>query len=326
MLLDGDEHLAHRRIMQQAFTRDRLSRYTEALHPAVEEGLDGWQPTPGFAAYPALKELTLDLATSIFMGGAEGSTPREMAEINKAFIDSVQAATSVVRYPPARNAVEARHRRARTTRGVLPPLPARAASGCRRRPVLRAVPHRIRRRATVQRRRRRQPHDLPADGGARHIHHHAVDDDAVPRSAPRLAGAVQAAVGGTGHVHPDLRSTRRTDRPRPRHEGMPAPRSAGPGGRPPRGRGHRGARPLHPPPGYVHVGGRALHPSHARVLARSGEVRPRTVRTRTPRGQGSPVRVGAVRRRRAQMPGGCTSREPKSRRSCTTCCGGSTGR
>ncbi len=33
------------------------------------------------------------------MGGAEGSTPREMAEINKAFIDSVQAATSVVRYP-----------------------------------------------------------------------------------------------------------------------------------------------------------------------------------------------------------------------------------
>ncbi|MFC9836141.1 cytochrome P450 [Rhodococcus sp. NPDC127530] len=99
MLLDGDEHLAHRRIMQQAFTRDRLSRYTEALHPAVEQGLDAWQPTPGFAAYPALKELTLDLATSIFMGGAEGSTPREMAEINKAFIDCVQAATSVVRYP-----------------------------------------------------------------------------------------------------------------------------------------------------------------------------------------------------------------------------------
>jgi cytochrome P450 len=87
MLLDGDEHLAHRRIMQQAFTRDRLSRYTEVLHPAVEKGLDEWQPTPGFAAYPALKELTLDLATSIFMGGAEGSTPREMAEINKAFID-----------------------------------------------------------------------------------------------------------------------------------------------------------------------------------------------------------------------------------------------
>lgn len=99
MLLDFDEHLAHRRILQQAFTRDRLTRYTEAMHPAVEEGLAGWAPHPDFRAYPALKQLTLGLATSIFMGGAEGTTAQEMARVNKAFIDCVQAATAVVRYP-----------------------------------------------------------------------------------------------------------------------------------------------------------------------------------------------------------------------------------
>lgn len=99
MLLDFDEHLAHRRILQQAFTQERLARYTEAMHPAVEEGLAQWAPNRNFRAYPALKELTLALATSIFMGGAEGTTAAEMAKVNRAFIDCVQAATAVVRYP-----------------------------------------------------------------------------------------------------------------------------------------------------------------------------------------------------------------------------------
>ncbi|MEE2032746.1 cytochrome P450 [Rhodococcus chondri] len=99
MLLDGDEHTAHRRIMSQAFTRDRLIRYTEAMHPAIESTLDGWVPRAGFQAYPAIKELTLGLATSIFMGGAEGSSTKEMDDVNHAFIGCVQAATAIVRYP-----------------------------------------------------------------------------------------------------------------------------------------------------------------------------------------------------------------------------------
>ncbi|NLU61821.1 cytochrome P450 [Rhodococcus sp. HNM0563] len=98
MLLDGDEHTAHRRIMSQAFTRDRIARYTEAMHPAIEKTLDTWTPREDFRAYPAIKELTLGLATSIFMGGAEGSSAREMDEVNKAFIGCVQASTAIVRY------------------------------------------------------------------------------------------------------------------------------------------------------------------------------------------------------------------------------------
>ncbi|KOS57771.1 cytochrome P450 [Rhodococcus rhodochrous] len=99
MLLDGDEHRTHRRIMQQAFTRDRLARYTDSMQPAIARALDSWTPSEDFRAYPALKELTLGLATSIFMGGAEGSSAAEMAEVNKAFIGCVQAATAIVRYP-----------------------------------------------------------------------------------------------------------------------------------------------------------------------------------------------------------------------------------
>ena len=49
MLLDFEEHHRHRRIMQSAFTRDHLERYTEALQPAVAAGLARWEPSPSSA-------------------------------------------------------------------------------------------------------------------------------------------------------------------------------------------------------------------------------------------------------------------------------------
>ncbi|MET0449240.1 MAG: cytochrome P450 [Aeromicrobium sp.] len=97
MLLDFEEHHRHRRIMQSAFTRDRLEGYTAALQPAVAAGLARWQPGDRFLAYPALKELTLDLATEVFMGGADLASPDELDRVNQAFIACVQSATALVR-------------------------------------------------------------------------------------------------------------------------------------------------------------------------------------------------------------------------------------
>lgn len=97
MLLDFEEHHMHRRIMQQAFTRDRLTQYTAGMQPVVRRGVDSWEADAKFKAYPALKELTLDVAAEIFMGGAEHTSQDEMAAVNAAFIDCVQAATGIVR-------------------------------------------------------------------------------------------------------------------------------------------------------------------------------------------------------------------------------------
>ncbi|WP_139982588.1 cytochrome P450 [Nocardioides litoris] len=98
MLLDLDEHKLHRRIMQEAFTRPRLEGYVARTHPAVERGLAAWPAErPGFEVYPALKQLTLDVAADIFMGGAEDATPQEMDAVNQAFIDCVQSAGAIVR-------------------------------------------------------------------------------------------------------------------------------------------------------------------------------------------------------------------------------------
>lgn len=97
MLLDFAEHHQHRRLMQEAFTRPRIEGYVAALAPAVSAGLNAWSPGTDFRVYPATKELTLDLATQIFMGGAEFADPDELDRLNDAFIACVQAATGVVR-------------------------------------------------------------------------------------------------------------------------------------------------------------------------------------------------------------------------------------
>ncbi|MFL6025170.1 MAG: cytochrome P450 [Marmoricola sp.] len=98
MLLDFEEHHQHRRLLQEAFTRPRLEAYVAALGPAVARGVQAL-PTGELKAYPALKDLTLDLATQVFMGGTELAGPGELSRVNTAFIDCVQAATAIVRLP-----------------------------------------------------------------------------------------------------------------------------------------------------------------------------------------------------------------------------------
>lgn len=96
MLLDFEEHIYHRRLMQLAFTNDRLSAYMARVGEVVRSRVDGWVPGDGFAVYPALKQLTLDVATKIFMASSMGGDSRRLT---RAFVDTVRAGTSLLRLP-----------------------------------------------------------------------------------------------------------------------------------------------------------------------------------------------------------------------------------
>ncbi|MFP5020278.1 cytochrome P450 [Pseudonocardia phyllosphaerae] len=93
MLLDFDEHRAHRRIMQEAFTAPRIESYVAATVPVVREVLPGWPRE--LRLYPALKRLTLDVAQQVFMWARSGP---EADTVNRAFVDCVRAANSFVRH------------------------------------------------------------------------------------------------------------------------------------------------------------------------------------------------------------------------------------
>ncbi len=96
MLRDFDDHRAHRRIMQVAFKPAPMKDYLLRMNRGIEARLDEWAKTPEFKFYPAIKELTLDLGASVFLGLDMGPEARR---INQAFIDEVAAAVAVVRRP-----------------------------------------------------------------------------------------------------------------------------------------------------------------------------------------------------------------------------------
>jgi cytochrome P450 len=95
MLLDFDEHLHHRRILQHAFTNDALRRYHAVMVPHIRSGLATWASVERPRMHQLFKELTLDLALETFVGVE--LTRAEQDRINAAFIDAVRAGTSIVR-------------------------------------------------------------------------------------------------------------------------------------------------------------------------------------------------------------------------------------
>ena len=95
MLLDVEEHLHHRRIMQQAFTRRQMEGYLATMQPSLARGVEEWRPAARFRWFDAIKHLLLANATDVFVGVDLGD--REEA-IYRAFLDTVRAGTALVRF------------------------------------------------------------------------------------------------------------------------------------------------------------------------------------------------------------------------------------
>jgi cytochrome P450 len=99
MAMDGDEHRYQRRIMQVAFRKSALRTYLEQMSPAIDIGIEAWMPSTGSAPrqmFPLLKQLTLDLAASVFMGVELG---RSAKDLNRAFVATVAASLAIIRVP-----------------------------------------------------------------------------------------------------------------------------------------------------------------------------------------------------------------------------------
>lgn len=113
LLMDGDEHMFHRRIMQEAFTRTRLSGYIEHMDTVATKVLatsgGGALATSGggdwpaddnrFLFLPAIKELTLDIGAVVFMGHEPGSDHELVTKIKAAYETTTRAGGAIIRTP-----------------------------------------------------------------------------------------------------------------------------------------------------------------------------------------------------------------------------------
>ncbi|MGB5076494.1 MAG: cytochrome P450, partial [Sphingorhabdus sp.] len=94
MLMDFDHHRMDRRALGIAFKPEPMRAYLQDMNRIFTEQLKNWRGDMLF--YPAIKQLTLDVAASSFLGIPLGP---EADKINTAFVDMVQAAVGVVRAP-----------------------------------------------------------------------------------------------------------------------------------------------------------------------------------------------------------------------------------
>ena len=97
MLLDFEEHRLHRRALSVAFKSGPMKSYLASLDAGIAARVAQWKSKPGpMLFYPAMKQLTLDLAATSFLGADIGP---EVDEVTNAFVDMVAASVAVIRKP-----------------------------------------------------------------------------------------------------------------------------------------------------------------------------------------------------------------------------------
>ena len=101
MLRDFEDHMYHRRIMQEAFTRTRLTGYVEHIDSVASAVIaNDWVANDRrFLFHPAVKELTLDIAAVVFMGHQAGTDKELVTTVNEAFTTTTRAGNAIVRKP-----------------------------------------------------------------------------------------------------------------------------------------------------------------------------------------------------------------------------------
>jgi cytochrome P450 len=96
MMMDFEHHRSHRKTLSVAFKPAPMKVYLGGLNEGIDRRINGWSTTDTFKFYPAIKDLTLDLAAGSFLGLPWGP---EAQKINQAFTDMVLASVAIVRRP-----------------------------------------------------------------------------------------------------------------------------------------------------------------------------------------------------------------------------------
>ena len=106
MLMDFEEHRLHRRALSVAFKSGPMKSYLADLDRGIAARVRQWKTQPGeMLMYPAMKQLTLDLAATSFLGAGIGP---EVDEITRAVEAVTRATTRLLEKLPERGAPRTR--------------------------------------------------------------------------------------------------------------------------------------------------------------------------------------------------------------------------
>lgn len=101
LLLDFDEHIHHRRIIQQAFTRPMLASYAPQVDRITTEVIanDWVADKPGFLLYPAAKKLVLKIGMAVLTDREIHTGTGEFDDVERSLAAISRAPGAFVRFP-----------------------------------------------------------------------------------------------------------------------------------------------------------------------------------------------------------------------------------
>jgi cytochrome P450 len=87
LMLDGAEHLRHRRLLLPPFHGERMKAYGEVMLAAADAQIDAWRQGEIFALHPHMQEITLRVIIRTVFGFEEGPRFDEMMRRMKRILD-----------------------------------------------------------------------------------------------------------------------------------------------------------------------------------------------------------------------------------------------
>jgi cytochrome P450 len=78
LVIEGDDHLAHRKLMLPAFHGERMRSYQPLVEEIVDAEIDSWPLGEEFAIHPRMQAMTLEIILRVVFGVAEGPRLQEL--------------------------------------------------------------------------------------------------------------------------------------------------------------------------------------------------------------------------------------------------------
>jgi cytochrome P450 family 135 len=91
LLLDGAEHLRHRRLMLPPFHGRQMQAYADAMRDAADREIDGWPMREPFALLPSMQSLTLSVILHAVFGYEPGPAEERLRRRLRDMVEPVAA-------------------------------------------------------------------------------------------------------------------------------------------------------------------------------------------------------------------------------------------
>jgi cytochrome P450 len=96
LVLDGAEHLRHRKLMLPPFHGRRLAAHEQAMVDATDRAIDSWPVGREFEALPYMYVLTLDVIATAVFGMEEGDRREELKRRIRTFLETASRPIRVI--------------------------------------------------------------------------------------------------------------------------------------------------------------------------------------------------------------------------------------